>query len=582
MRRLLALLLVALGWALAGTAGAVEPIRLDDQQRRVEAWSAVEILPDPQRELDWAGALRASARFEVPKSAHATLGLRKEPVWVRVPVQSAAGSQARWLLDIDYAVLNRVDVFLLREGQVVQRARLGNLQPYSDRPVASRSHAVLLDLQPGVRHELLMRVETLGGMILPIAFTRLTEFHSRAQDEMLLQGLLTGLGLCLVLYSLAQWVSTREPLFIKYALLTFGSLLFSVVQFGLGGMYLWRDQLWVEQHAAALAALLASACTFLFVEEVLRGPEVSRYFSRVMYGGAALLGVAALLYATDLIHVHTVSTVIGTLGLLPALMGLPGAVRRARRGDRIGWYFLIAWTGYFVSTATMVGVIKGHVDANAWTLHSFQAGATLDMVLFLRVLGLRMKSLHVAAMHAVRERDVFVSMAHTDALTGLPNRRGLDTRLAAAMAGCAPDRLLAVYMLDLDGFKQVNDQYGHDIGDELLVAVGQRLQANLRASDVVARLGGDEFVVTAGGLSDEHQARDIGAKLVEAFREPFVLSGERRIEVGLTIGYVLVPLDGLDPVSLLRQADAAMYTGKQRGKGCCVRRPEMPGYAGNV
>lgn len=576
------LLLLLLAAALPARAGG--ELLLEDARPRVEAWPVVEILPDPQRRLDWVAALRAAERFEPPVSARQTLGLRKEAVWLRIPLRSAPDSRARWLLDIDYAVLNRVDVHLLREGRLVQQARLGNLQPPDERPVRSRSHAVALDLTPGVPHELLLRVDTLGALILPISLTRLTEFHSRAQDEMLLQGLLTGLALCLVLYTLAQWASTREPLFLKYALLTFGSMMFSVVQFGLGGMYLWPGNLWLEQHAAALAALLASGCTFLFVEEVLRGPDVSRHFSRVMFGGAAALGLTALLYALDLIHVHLVSTVVGSLGLLPALMGLPGAVRRARRGDSIGWYFLVAWLGYFVSTATMVGVIKGHVDANWWTLHSFQAGAALDMVLFLRVLGLRMKAVHAAAVHAVRERDTFVSMAHTDALTGLPNRRGLDSRLAQAMRDCAADRLLAIYMLDLDGFKQVNDRHGHDTGDELLVLVGRRLQSQLRASDVVARLGGDEFVVTAAGLADEQQARDIGAKLVESFRTPFELSGQRRIGVGLTIGFVLVPQDGVDPASLLRQADAAMYAGKQGGKGC-VRRgvpPAQPGYAGSV
>jgi diguanylate cyclase (GGDEF)-like protein len=170
----------------------------------------------------------------------------------------------------------------------------------------------------------------------------------------------------------------------------------------------------------------------------------------------------------------------------------------------------------------------------------------------------------------------------TDELTGLPNRRRWAAQVEQALAQDLPGECRAVVMFDLDGFKQVNDRWGHDIGDELLVAVGQRLQSNLRGSDVVARLGGDEFVVTAAGLADEGQARDLGAKLVEAFRTPFALSGERRIEVGLTIGYVLVPLDGLDPVSLLRQADAAMYAGKQRGKGCCVRRPAVAGYAGSV
>lgn len=573
-RRLLVLAAFAL--QLLGFGAAAAPLHLDEGRARIEAWPAVRILADPQGTLDAAAALRALDRFEPPATANATLGLRKEPVWVHVPLQ--ADGSARWLLDIDYAVLNRIDVHLMRDGVPVQQARLGNLQAFSQRPVAARSHAVLLhQLQPGVRHDLLLRVQTQGAMILPISFVRLVEFHRSAQDEMLLQGLLTGLALCLVLYTLGQWLSTREPLFLKYALLSSGSMMFSVTQFGLGGMYLWRDLLWIEQHAAGIAALLASSGTFLFVEEALREPGTDRRFTRVMHAGAAALWLVALLYAADLIHVHTVSTVVGTLGLMPALMGLPGAVRRARRGESIGWYFLVAWLGYFVSTATMVGVIKGRIDANVWTLHSFQAGATLDMLLFLRVLGLRMQALHAAAKHAVRERDTFVSLAHSDPLTGLPNRRGLDHRLAAAMADCKPERLLAVYMIDLDGFKQVNDRYGHDAGDELLVAVGRRLQSTLRGSDVVARLGGDEFVVTACGLADEQQAREIGTKLIDAFRAPFELSGGRRVEVGLTIGYVLVPPDGHDPVNLLRAADAAMYAGKQGGKGC-VRRA-VPGFA---
>ena len=149
-----------------------------------------------------------------------------------------------------------------------------------------------------------------------------------------------------------------------------------------------------------------------------------------MKAGAAVLFATALAYAFDLLHVHQVSSVVGTLGLAPAVLGMPGAVVRARRGDPVGWYFLAAWVGYFVSTALMVGMIKGHVGVNFWTLHSFQFGATLDMLLFMRVIGLRMKAIHAAAQHATRERDTLLSLAHTDALTGLPNRRGLDATLA--------------------------------------------------------------------------------------------------------------------------------------------------------
>ena len=572
-RTLWHLILAVVCLAASLAARAAPALLIDGSSQRLEAWPAVSVLPDVGGEMDIAAAMAAAQRFEAPRSAYATLGLHKEPVWLRIPISWTGGGGPNWMLDIDYPPLNRVDAYLVREGRVVQQARLGNQQPFAQRPVPSRSHALPLELKPQVEYELYLRVQTHGAMILPITVMRPQAFHSEALDEHILQGLLAGLGLCLVIYSLVQWRSTREAMFAKYAMLTSGSLMFSVAQFGIGGMYLWRNNLWVEAHAAPLMALLAAGSTFLFVEDVLRGPGVSRYFTRVMHAGAAVLGATALLYAADLIHVHAVSRVIGTLGLLPALMGLPGAITRARRGDAIGWYFLVAWLGYFVTTAIMVGVIRGYIDATRWTLHTFQAGATLDMVLFMRVLGLRMKAIHAEARSAVRERDTFVSMAYTDPLTGLPNRRGLDVRLAAEMAASAPDRLLAVYMIDLDGFKQVNDRHGHELGDELLVAVGRRLGAQMRSSDTVARLGGDEFVVTAGGLSDERQARDLGLKLVEAFREPFVLAGDRRCSVGLTIGYVLVPLDGSDPVSLLRRADAAMYAGKAQGKGS-VRRAE--------
>lgn len=549
---------------------------LDDARGRVAAWPEVRVLLEGEQALTLQEAIEAAPRFTAPTGAYATLGLRKEGVWLRVPLEVAPSSDGRWVLDVDYPVLNQVDVYLLAaDGRLLQQVRMGNLVPFSQRPLASRTHALVLELAPGSRAELLMRVQTKGGTILPVTLAKPPAFHQQALSEQMLQGLFNGLGLALLLYSLMQWVTMREHLFIKYALLITGSLVFSVFQFGIGAQYLWTDNVWAELHAGGLSALLASTGTFLFVEHVLRGEGSSRWFGNVMRAGAAVLMLTAVAYAFDWIHVHTVSTVVGTLGLAPAVLGMPGAVSRAWRGDKVGWYFLAAWTGYFVTTAVMVGLIKGRVGVSWWSMHSFQIGATLDMLLFMRVIGLRLHAVHTAAQHAAHERDRLMSMAHTDALTGLPNRRGLDVALAAELPHCTRERLLAVYMLDLDGFKDVNDRHGHDVGDELLVAVARRLQNCLRTSDVVARLGGDEFVVTVSGLHDDRQAQEIGTHLLEAFSQPFALSQGRTCEVGLTIGYALVPLDGRDPVALLKRADEAMYAGKQGGKRCVRRAAEV-------
>jgi diguanylate cyclase (GGDEF)-like protein len=563
---------------LALLAQAAPALALDDRLARVQASPALTMLSDPSRALSLDAVLDQRDRFEPPVGARGSLGLRRDAVWLRLPVNVAPDSDGRWILDLDYAVLNRVDVHLVAAGAPVRHWVLGNLQPRAGRPMTGRSHAVPLDLAPGSTAEIFLRVETAGAMILPITLSKAPAFHARAVNEQMLQGLLTGLGLFLVLYSLAQWISVREPMFPKYALLTSGSLLFSVAQFGLGAQYLWGDHLWFERHVPGIAALLASTGTFLFVEEVLAGDRPRRWFSRLMHAGAAALLLVAAAFALGLIDVRTVTVVVGTLGLAPALLGLPGAIGRLRRGDSVGGYFIAAWLAYFASTWVMVALIEGRLPANAWTLHSFQIGATLDMLLFLRVIALRLAAIHAEAQSAARERETLRSLAHTDPLTGLPNRRGLVAQIDGRLAHARPERLLALYMLDLDGFKQVNDRHGHDSGDQLLVAVAARLRESLREQDLIARLGGDEFVVVADDLRGATQAEAVGRHLLQAFAAPFEVAGQP-CSVGLTAGYVLAPLDGRDARELLKAADAAMYAAKQDGKNR-VRRAGLTSAAG--
>ncbi|HET7865092.1 MAG TPA: diguanylate cyclase [Burkholderiaceae bacterium] len=568
---LLAALLLSCSRAAAATPASLV---LDEASPSVALWPAVMLLADPGRTLAVQDVLAMPERFAAPDTRDPTLGLREGALWLRVPLllpaRTPGQADPRWVLDIDYPALNRIDVHLAIDGQVVQQARLGNLQPFSQRPLASRTPALVLDLQPGRQHELLLRVDTAGALILPMTLSTPAEFHARALGEQMLQGLLGGVGLCLLLYSLAQWVNLRDTLFLKYALLITGSLLFSLFQFGVGAQYLWTDTLWIEQRMGVLSALLATGGSFLFVEHVLAGANTPRRFSTVMKAGAGLSAAVALAYLLDLLDVHGASAIVSVLGPVPALMGIPGALARARQRDPVGSSFLVAWAVYFAGTALTIGLINGHAPVNFWTLHAFQFGATLDMLLFMRVLGLRTQAVHTAALRATQERDVMHSLAHTDPLTGLPNRRGLHVQLTAALPHCTPHDLLALYLLDLDGFKPINDHHGHDVGDELLVAVGRRLQSHMRATDVVARLGGDEFVVMTAGLRSAEHAEDLGQQLLEAVRTPFEL-GPHTCRVGLTIGYVLAPLDAGDALDLLKRADAAMYLGKQSGKNCLRR-----------
>ncbi len=152
-----------------------------------------------------------------------------------------------------------------------------------------------------------------------------------------------------------------------------------------------------------------------------------------------------------------------------------------------------------------------------------------------------------------------------DALTGLPNRTLLAQRLKhAVLRARRSGKMVAVLFADLDRFKEVNDVHGHQIGDELLVAVAERLTALLRPGDTLARLSGDEFVVLCEDLGEVSQVEPLAARIGVAMAEPFVLSG-KELDVSASIGIAFAGPGNDLPERLLRDADVAMYQAKRKG-----------------
>ena len=260
------------------------------------------------------------------------MGARKEAIWLRVPLMSRVASGNEWIVNIDFAVLNEVDIYLTKQGQLIQHAALGNLRPYSERPLRGRTPAMTLDLAADTPYELLIRVQTSGAMILPITLSKAPYLVHRSLREQMFQGVLAGLALCLVVYSFTQWASQREKLFLYYCMLVVGSAGFSLQFFGVGTQFLWSDQLWIEVHAAGAAGLLAIAGSFLFMGHALMGHMPHSRFLRVMQAGAVLSLVLLAAFLVDLINTRTTTAIISVLGPLPSLISLPIAVARARRG----------------------------------------------------------------------------------------------------------------------------------------------------------------------------------------------------------------------------------------------------------
>lgn len=221
--------------------------------------------------------------------------------------------------------------------------------------------------------------------------------------------------------------------------------------------------------------------------------------------------------------------------------------------------------GLFSPTAQGVGI--------------FIVGALLSMLMFflLRVLmRARARALELVRLRTEeleRANDALSYQATHDALTGLLNRGGF-YELAPAQLRNATDHEVALLLVDLDGFKEVNDTHGHHVGDGVLVEVGRRLQGVVRDADLVGRVGGDEFAVLLSTSADTDRAEQVAARIVLELAEPYLVE-ERVVRMSASVG-VGVAASGIDIDTLIATADTLMYDAKRSGKGLYRARMTRP------
>ena len=257
---------------------------------------------------------------------------------------------------------------------------------------------------------------------------------------------------------------------------------------------------------------------------------------------------------------------------------LNGKVVASRAGTNLDVYVPL-WLGRsrYPEGAVQVALPYAAIDAavqsdtRKWSLLIFLALAILYTILFRIVAG---------ASRALREQaEANEHQAQHDSLTGLPNRTLFHDRVGQALSAARREHLpVAVMIMDLDRFKEVNDTLGHSSGDELLKQAGTRLRGALRESDTVARLGGDEFGVLLPRVVDSAAAVAVAQKLRQALEEPFTIHG-LALQIEASIGIALYPEHGDDVHSLLQRADVAMYVAKEHPGGCEVYARERDDYS---
>lgn len=326
-----------------------------------------------------------------------------------------------------------------------------------------------------------------------------------------------------------------------------------------------------EPVYAALAAL--GALTTILRLAILRGyARVSpvgdvnglrlweRRYAIGSYASAVLLtllNVMALTVHDTLLHLITVSLVF-SFGA--------GVVSRISIRPKI------CVTSLLLATVPTVAALAFHAfskHSNALHMEMF----LIEALLVAMITGLSLQTvayLYRSAVEHHTARHDLAQLAKYDALTGLANRLLLRERFQASVADATrKGHMLAVHFLDLDGFKTVNDRYGHPIGDALLEQVAHRLESIMRAGDTVARLGGDEFVMLQRGLLHEDEAKMLALRIIRQLSLPYDLD-DSVINISVSVGIATAPQQGVELERLLACADSALYRAKAGGKARAI------------
>ncbi len=388
---------------------------------------------------------------------------------------------------------------------------------------------------------------------------------------------------------------------------TIGSAVMALVFFGFYRQYHKSYLLhWtLGWTALAIFNLFSGLSTILTLGLRMPASDPMRVIASVITGVTGYLQIGWLLFGVyelirrrpvRLVDFRRITIALAVFGFLISLLFItPDTVSSGRYFTRVGIHALIAafafgfaavalWRarkrragiGFAVLGAAFTAYALEQIHYVSLGVIWFMGGPVLDYTLYLGYIDFLIQSMMAVGMIACLledEREAaelaaveIEHLAYHDALTGLPNRPLFIDRLIVALAQAhRAHQKLAVFFLDLDRFKDINDSLGHTIGDTLLKAVAERVRRCVREGDTIARFGGDEFTLLIPKIENIEDAAKIALKINETLKIPFFVN-ERELFVTTSIGVSIYPADGADPETLVRNADTAMYRAKEQGR----------------
>ncbi|MDX1589736.1 MAG: diguanylate cyclase [Oleiphilaceae bacterium] len=594
--------LTLLLWLCASAFSAqAQTLVLDNQGRIGKVSPSSEFLEDPQGEytLEQVTGGALAGQWQPGSDSALNLGYTDSAYWVRFELATVSQDVREWLLEIHYPVLEQLDVYQLRGGQLKERFRMGSERPFQSRPVNHPNFVIPVSVHPGENTQVILRVQSSTSVQLPMRLWEPQAFISNVHGEVLVDGLFYGALLIMALYNLLIFFSVRDVSYLYYVLYVVSM---ATLVGGISGVtfkFLWPETEGLNQLSILLALSGNMIFPSLFTRSFLEMPG-NRPFLSWLLSLMIALGVLCAIGSLFFSYKVMVQGIL-FLSLVSIVVHLASGVVRLRDGYAPARYYLVAWSFILAGAAILIFNKMAILPRNGFTESAMQWGMVMELLLLSFALAHRMTverqmrekaqlesaqaqhSLLVSQRKVNEELDRMVrqrtsdlqeanhklqAMSRTDGLTGLHNRRSFDEVFVQEYRRAFRDAYpIAVIMIDIDHFKAVNDAHGHPFGDECLRIAGQLIEHCVkRPSDLAARYGGEEFVALLPN-TDLEGALTVARQIHRAFEEetrPFTDgSSGMTVSLGVASG---IPGERDSHETLLSEADSSLYRAKENGR----------------
>lgn len=496
---------------------------------------------------------------------HSKFGFTDNIFWIKVNVKNNTDTNKQQILELNYPSLDYIDIYELEDQKFIRKKELGDLRPY-DKSTFMPNPNYAFSLLSFEEKTFYIQVMSTGSLNIGISIQDTNTYNLSSSTQIKWLSFYFGAVIIMLMYNFLIYLIIKNKSFLYYVLFHLSYIVFALGLTGISFQLFWPENPDLNQYVIPIAMSLTGTFSLLFAIHFLNLKLLNPKLYLFLY---TLAIISFLISLIPFIYGYSLGSILGSLisFIIAIILFILSLYLAVFKKNINALFYFVAWSffciGVIISHLSNIGIIP----STMLTSFSSQIGSFFEVLLLSIGLAYYYSRLKHEHSELTFTNDKLRLLSNTDMLTKSYNRRYFNEKVKKYLMVASQQKKedIALFMLDLDHFKNINDNYGHDIGDKVLISFVNICKSLIREDDIFARFGGEEFVLFLPH-TNKHTAFKLAQEINTKLSNYIIISAPK-LQVTVSIG---ISTNTFDLGTLLKQADQALYQAKASGRNTLV------------